>query len=218
MSASTRMLSTPSPPASPAKGKIEKNRAAHLADNQNEIAERERQPSRQQRRPMKIRSMPQPHHVTAIDATFALAKLAGLELEVISTLLPRSMNTVLATARGNLLLVPATIEGGNDRETIDELVALTRTDAVIVRPALRGVSLDVVSYGRPRRWNTGCRPWMQGADSQPFLIGEGGDGPTFGMSLTGLISLSTPPWLDREDFTDGITRASASLRDLMEAR
>lgn len=167
---------------------------------------------------MKIRTMPQSHHATAITATLALAKLAEMQVKMISPLLPPEMETVLAAAGGNLLLVPSLAASGRDFETVNSLVALTRTDAIVVRPAVRSVILDLVKHGGAIQWISGCRIRTEGEGGQAFFVHENGDGPAYVVTDKGLAMLPGQPFRDQEDFKAGLMTASTSLRTLMEVR
>lgn len=167
---------------------------------------------------MNIRSMPQSQQATAISATMAVAKMAELQLAMISPLLPAGMDTVLAAAGGNLLLVPSLVASGGDLESVTSLVGLTRTDAIVVRPAVRSVVVDLVKHGDPIQWISGCRIWTEGEGTQTYLVHEHGDGPAYILSDTGIAMLPDQPWQDREDFIAGLVTATTSFRAIMEAQ
>ena len=123
-------------------------------------------------------------------AALAIVRTAGIELDERAPVLPVKCSHYLIAADADLLIVPTKSATAGDRHAVEDIMCLSRCDALMVHVARPGtgenrVVVDIGIHGLVPVWHREYRPCLiEGV--LHFVPDQDASGPTFKLTRHGL--------------------------------
>ena len=149
-------------------------------------------PRNEQKMPKYMTAKDRAEEAETLMAALAIVRTAELELDGKIPILPPQFARYLIAPDARLLVVPSTVNSGNDRNSVADAMRISRCDALIVcisRPSVGSLKiiLDIGICGLSTVWHHEYRPCLLDGNLH-FVPDHDASGPTFRLTPQGLTS------------------------------